>query len=815
MAIDPIESALKKGDAKFEQLQAKTMPFYDKMQQGKFSKSDLKKLKQLYQEQSKVAAKTFEESSKAVEKNARTAARSIVSKSISNKELLNAKELSVILNSAFSKAFQKSADQVKQAVDEAIQGQLEDIKATLDQIQQQMLSEQEVISHIRELMLPSFSALAQIENPDFETLLDPRVRRRFLKKREKSLADEIVTRTVKAIIGYDKLKEEQRTGQFKKRKTSWYNPFSYVTGTVSQLKDLYRRQKFERQFGKLDTVEELGDAYNAMSKKKSKLGQFFESASAAKQFAQSVLFNLSQYNFSEGKIRHGIRPGMGASLAFSTGYGNISARNISSNSSPIARLTSYTANIAKAASKAINKNKKRVDRIERFSVESTRQRMREFLQMDEWSQTKSNLQSMLGYYLNPFKSISAKIYKIAKDQYIDRLRAKAKSDKEQAKVQEFIKNTRSIEQNSQASGFATRKFEKLREIILSDVKKQWVFNIKNTAAQYYKKVKDRVTKSKAFDKTKSFLKTLGLVYIGAQIINFLQSTMPGWREKVISAIGTGLSEGFKFLANFFLDSLGTILKGTALFMRDNADLIASIILKVVGHVVKAIVDAVFALLFGEKVNPALEETNQQQQTDINTWTKTDQYKQLVDEAAPYYSTRAQAAAAIQNYMSNRGSTQGLAEGFNDVPADSATSVLPQELINKLSSIKNQYGWESGESTINALYAKDKAEGKIDENAVAANSIITSSQKGSAADAVTVNSVDVKSPQEKYNEKKQRDQILAPVTQNPASLSANNEPMPQASGTSSSTSDKGMPIIPNKSTSPDLSLLNGGLLLGDA
>lgn len=800
MANDAISAALAKGEAKYQNLQAKTMPFYEKMQQGKFSKADMKKLKSLYLEQSKTAAKAFEESSKAVEKNAKIASRSIVSKAVSNKQLLNAKELNVIINSAFSKAFQKSADQIKQVVDESLQGQLDDIKAILLAIQASTLSDHEVIAHIREQLLPSFASLAQIENPDFETLLDPRVRRRFLKKREKTLADEIVTRTVKAIISYDKLKEQERLGQFRKRDTKWYNPFSKISETAKSLKDLYRRQRFERQYGKLDVTEEIDDVYRSMTPKQNKLKKFIGQVSALKQFTQSVLFNLSQYDFNTGEIRSS-RLGNERMRAYAgAGYMRSAPAENTSLVSKIAAFYTYpykkvkNSRLGQYLKEELNQ---KLPRREKFSIENTTHSLVKFLKLDEWTQTLSLLKKNFLYHLSPWFNSKDDIYKAAKEKFVARIREKYKDQSD--KVDQFLDRLDDIERNRYNTPQSERAFTKMRSLILKDVKSQWFVNIKHTANRYYQAAKKKLTKSQSFDKAKKVLKTIGYMYLASVIINMLNAVFPTWRESLISAIGKGLEVGIKYGIPAILGAIPAIILTTGKFLIENADSIASITLKIVAAIGESIIKAFLSLLFGDKAKDPehLQDPEQQKRQAIF---KDPEVQKIMKE---HGLTRSN----VNNALSN-----------NHYVRENEEKNLTQKQLEGIAKIQKMTGLGNAEAiVVGPLYkptqaAKD-AINKTKENVEATVKPVVDK----VSEYVPIISTNVSNDQQKAQDAQTNSKLAkTSVTMSPPERQEQQNI--NVSGTSNAGQNKGTTSATQMDTnksSPDLDVINGGLLFNDA
>lgn len=812
MANDVISAALAKGEAKYQRLQAKTMPFYDKMQQGKFSKADMKKLKSLYLEQSKTAATAFEESSKAVEKNAKLASRSIVSKAVSNKQLLNAKELNVIINSAFSKAFQKSADQIKQAVDESLQGQLDDIKTILLAIQASTLSDHEVIAHIREQLLPSFASLAQIENPDFETLLDPRVRRRFLKKREKTLADEIVTRTVKAIIGYDKLKEQERSGQFRKRDTKWYNPFSKISETAKSLKDLYRRQQFERQYGKLDVTEEMDDVYRSMAPKQNKLKKFIGQVSALKQFTQSVLFNLSQYDFDAGEIRSS-RLGNERMRAYA-GIGRMRSAP-AENTSLVSKIAAFYAypykkvKNSKLGQYLKEEISQKLPRREKFSIEGTAHSLVKFLKLDEWTQTLSLLKKNFLYHLSPWFNSKDDIYKAAKEKFVARIREKYKDQSD--KVDQFLARLDDIERNRYNTPQSERAFTKMRSLILKDVRSQWFVNIKHTANRYYQAAKKKLSKSQAFSRAKKIFKTVGYLYLASLIINTLSAVFPNWKENMISAIGEALEFGVTKAVPVLLGAIPAIILATGKFIIDNIDTIAAIAVKVVAAIGSTIIDAFLNLFYSDKMKSVPEKFEDRERTDRQKFLDTDAAKKIMQQ---YNISRTYA----NTYLS--GNQDFINRLFYDEDGNPKLTQEQMDGLEKLKALSKGLGNNNQNRTLT-----EKAKDKLNEGISNLTQTAIKKSEGtvvaplvkSGAELISAKPLTSENDAQKAAESTVANKLANTIATASAEPSHDVQPA-NVVGTSNTGKNSGTTSATNLDTSKsssDLEVINGGLLFNDA
>lgn len=814
MANDPISAALVKGEAKYQQLQAKTMPFYDKMQQGKFSKADMKKLKSLYLEQSKTAAAAFEESSKAVEKNAKLASRSIVSKAVSDKQLLNAKELHVIMNSAFSKAFQKSADQIKQAVDESLQGQLDSIKEILTAIQATILSDQEVIAHIREQLLPSFASLAQIENPDFETLLDPRVRRRFLKAREKTLADEIVTRTVKAIIGYDKLKEQEKSGQFKKRTTKWYNPLSKITGTVQSLKDLYKRQQFERQYGKLNAVNELDDVYKSIDSKQTGLKKFINQVSSLKQFTQSVLFNLSQYDLDKGQIRSDRFRNQRLRHAFAgeRDYGYSIQNTPSSIVSRVAAFYAYPVKKVKD-SKLGQIIKEKIDeklpRREKFSIEETSRSLIKFLKLDRWTQTLDLLKKNFLYHISPLYNTKDSYYEIAKEKFVERIKEKYKETPQ--KVDQFLDRLEDIERNRYNTPQAERAFIKMRSLIMKDVRSQWFVNIKHTANRYYQAAKKRLTKSQAFSRAKKIFKTVGYLYLASLIINTLSAVFPNWKENVISAIGEALEFGATKAVPVLLGAIPAIILATGKFIIDNIDTIAAIAVKVVAAIGSTIIDAFLNLFYSDKMKSVPDKFEDREKADRQKFLDTEAAQKIMQQ---YNISRTYA----NTYLS--GNQDFINRLFYD---EDGNLKLTQEQMDGLEKLKALSGGLGNNNQNRTLV--EKAKDTVSEGLSNLAQTAVKKSEGTVLEPIAKRGVELVSAKPMTSENDSQKAAESTLTNKLANTTATATVEPthdvqptNVVGTSNTGKNSGTTSSTNLDTSKsssDLEVINGGLLFNDA
>lgn len=771
MATDAIESALKKGDAKFAQLQAKTMPFYDKMEQGKFSKADLKQLKTLYLEQSKSAAKTFEECSKAIEKNAKSAVKSIVSKSIANKELLNTKELSVILNSSFSKSFQKSASTIQQVVDQTIQEQLIDINKVLTELQQQIISDHEVISHIREMLLPSFSELAKIKNPDFETLLDPKVRRRFLKAREETLADSIVGRIAKVFNQYNKLSQKKQQLSQKKKAQDLQSK------DAKQPKSSFVNQiHFERYLPRFFAIQHMvSSALGVLYRIKSKL--FSVRSSKAKPLAHIDLESADSSTI----------------------------KNISQSSSLLTKVYSYF---------GLNQDK---ERVERFSIKRTQDQ----INLADKKLLLADLKNLMLDQVTPFRQMSNKLYYAMRDYYLDILSKKAKTDQDKVQLQEFIVSIKKIESERYNNDKQQRRFGKLRSIIISDVKRQWLKNIKRTA-NHYSAVVQRIKKSKIGSKAKKAAKIIGFAYLAALIVKTLDRYFPNWKQDTVNAVKTGLKAGFEFLGNFLIEHIPQILEGTMKFIMNNVPLILKVIKAVLVHVLKTIVDGVFSL-FGIKQS---DYVNEEQVKTAKEFFDSRQGQEVLSELEKVKPENIKNVRQFaQNYLGNDIQRDRIEKQYKN---DASMQPLLKELrqlvksnvfVNSADSQSNT-GKASIATTTNNSTSDIASNATVDDKAVAINPIINNTanslNKENAIVTAASNPVADSSRQAREKEKALNTISTKTLSQDPKAIASEsnaiNTSMPSQFKNSTQSGRAG---ASTQVVSPDLSLLNGGLLLNDA
>ncbi len=581
MANDPIASALAKGDAKFQSLQAKTSPIYDKMENGTFSRADLKALKALYAEQSKAAAKTFEESTKAIEKSAKVASESIVKKAVKGNQLLNTKELNVIIKSAYAKAYQQSAEQLKSIMDDALQGLTERVDQKIEELKKLVVSDQAVINQINEFAIkamPTLDKIAAIKNADFETLLDPRVRRRFLKARDKTLADEIVTRT---LIGVKRILDGQDIDDDSSRKKSkWKNPISKA---VDQVKSIYK------------------DENKSTASSQKLLTKTLQTATTLKSFVQSVMFRLNQLQYSNNMA---LALPNGGEISYNTMYDITSqfadqvALDDDSNQAKaqynFEELKDRIRGFISEGFERVNQDKEGKERV---NIDALAQRMRSTLRLDKIEQSLDSIKNKtVPLIKRPVDQVNHLVYTFAKETHIKNLEQKYKDHPE--RLEKFLKKLERVESRKDKGKRGLASFEKMRATIMKDVRKQWQINIKRSATSYYNTITNRAKRSAALTKAKKVAKFVGFMYLAALLLKGLRTFFPNWRETLSETIGNTTKAVLSTSLDFAEKYLPTIMSETAKFMINNTGRIAKLVFVVTKHVLGTIVDEFIRLLFG-------------------------------------------------------------------------------------------------------------------------------------------------------------------------------------------------------------------------
>lgn len=146
---DPIKAAKTKAARKWDKLESQTVPLYGKISSGKATDEDFKKLAKLYDDQSKLASKTFQQSLDAAKASAKDHVKATVKKSVKAKQLLSTPELQRLLETTISIVLEKSADLIRTAVSEALEENIDQVTTLIKDVRRMQVKNDEVLYRLR------------------------------------------------------------------------------------------------------------------------------------------------------------------------------------------------------------------------------------------------------------------------------------------------------------------------------------------------------------------------------------------------------------------------------------------------------------------------------------------------------------------------------------------------------------------------------------------------------------------------------------------------------------------------------------------
>lgn len=148
--MDPIKAAKTKAAKKWAKLDSETVPLYENLSTGKATEADIQKLSKLYKAQSKLASDTFNEALDAARESTRQSVRKTIRSSVKAKQLLSTPELKRLLETTSIVVLQKSADIIRVAVNEALDGTLERVERLIRDVRRMQVKNDEVLVRLRQ-----------------------------------------------------------------------------------------------------------------------------------------------------------------------------------------------------------------------------------------------------------------------------------------------------------------------------------------------------------------------------------------------------------------------------------------------------------------------------------------------------------------------------------------------------------------------------------------------------------------------------------------------------------------------------------------
>lgn len=557
--MDPIKAAKSKAAKKWAKLDSETVPLYENLSNGKATEADIKKLSELYSKQSKLASDTFNEAVKAAKDSARQSVKKIVKSSVKAKQLLSTPELRKLLETTTIIALQKSADLIRTAVYEALDGTIERVERLIRDVRRMQVKNDEVLVRLRQNSFAGFFSKSSLDTAS---------------KNNKASA--------KAKIATDRQSKRQ-----------WLA--SLVFG------------KKDENANVIDTPEKLAEAVSnkvissitVLEKFKAQAQQEFYARALTATDSRSVKARLLQAKSTSEEF-----------LQRAIDYLDNNKRKISDyifNKDSFAyksfiRLLNSEADIQ---SEFTVRTAEQVDKMEKLenAVYGYRE-LDEDYRDDELEQAR---REEANFGDKVFTAVAKAFDNYVGGAFFDKAQASfAKSVAEinhddledvQGKLDAFVidiedkiaKNNKKIGGDRKQARIYEKAYERYRSIVMRDLKRQWIKEAKDKLAYVRRRIKRQTNRvSKIF-------KWFTIAYLASVVINSLNSFMPKWKEELWDWMtGQGaeyLKEGGEKVGSL----LGKAITTTLGFLWDHKKEIFDFLTGVVKGMMESIVRAGLSL----------------------------------------------------------------------------------------------------------------------------------------------------------------------------------------------------------------------------
>ena len=549
---DPIKAAKNKAAKKWAKLDSQTVPLYGKISSGKATDADFKKLAKLYEEQSKLASDTFQQSLDAAKASARDHVKATVKQSVKANQLLSTPELQRLLETTISIVLEKSADLIRTAVSEAFEENMDQVARLIKDVRRMQVKNDEVLIRLRKNATISFSTPNFFQNlvngekrktfrerfadlfPSMPKLPSFRKKKDEISKDIERLAELIAAKVTVALTAFDEFKT-------KAQRTLWDkllnrdNPKS-VKSRVEQAK-LIAEEFLKR------VLEFLKDKKRAVS---------------------DYLFGPDSF------IRRSFDKLFDKQDRIDSAYAVRTAEQIDSTE----KLT-----------QAIYDYKSLDDQYQDEELDKAREQEATF---------SDTLFSLASNVLD--KVTGGRLFKNAKDNFAARVSENTRED-----FADIERKLTSIESHLDAAKDTSKgifnkyksykAYFRYRNIVFRDAKKQF----SDAAKEKLDYVRRRVRRYGS--NIWKFAKWFGIAYLASLVINSLQKIMPTWREDLKSWMSNEgaeyLEKGGKATGEFIGQAIGATLK----YMAQNSTQILGFMWDVLKGMTSSILDAVL-LAFG-------------------------------------------------------------------------------------------------------------------------------------------------------------------------------------------------------------------------
>lgn len=556
--MDPIKAAKSKAAKKWAKLDSETVPLYENLSNGKATEADIKKLSELYSKQSKLASDTFNEAVKAAKDSARQSVKKAVKSSVKAKQLLSTPELRKLLETTTIIALQKSADLIRTAVYEALDGTIERVERLIRDVRRMQVKNDEVLVRLRQNSFAGFFSKSSLDTA----------------KSNKA--------SVKAKIATDRQSKRQ-----------------WLASLVFDKKD--------ENANVIDTPEKLAEAVSnkvvssitVLEKFKAQAQQEFYARALTATDSRSVKARLLQAKSTSEEF-----------LQRAIDYLDNNKRRISDyifNKDSFAyksfiRLLNSEADIQ---SEFTVRTAEQVDKMEKLenAVYGYRE-LDEDYRDDELEQAR---REEANFGDKVFTAVAKAFDTYVDGAFFDKAQASfVKSVAEinhddledvQGKLDAFVidiedkiaKNNKKIGGDRKQARIYEKAYERYRSIVMRDLKRQWIKEAKDKLAYVRRRIKRQTNRvSKIF-------KWFTIAYLASVVINSLNSFMPKWKEELWDWMtGQGaeyLKEGGEKVGSL----LGKAITTTLGFLWDHKKEIFDFLTGVVKGMMESIVRAGLSL----------------------------------------------------------------------------------------------------------------------------------------------------------------------------------------------------------------------------
>lgn len=557
--MDPIKAAKSKAAKKWAKLDSETVPLYENLSNGKATEADIKKLSELYAKQSKLASDTFNEAVKAAKDSARKSVKNTVKSSVKAKQLLSTPELKRLLETTSIIVLQKSADLIRTAVYEALDGTIERVERLIRDVRRMQVKNDEVLVRLRQNSFAGFFARSSSDASNKDA-----------KKQAKAklTAEKQTKRQWLASLLFGKKDDEQNAIDTPEKLAEAVS--NKVVSSITVL------EKFKAQAQQEFYIRAL-TATDAKSVK----ARLLQAKSTSEEFLQRAIDYLgnnkrriSDYIFNKD------------SFAYKS----------------FTRLLNSEANIQ---SEFTVRTAEQVENMEKLqeAVYDYR-KLDEDYRDDELEQAR---REEANFGDKVFTAVAKAFDNYVGGAFFDKAQASfAKSlselhyedlDEVQGKLDAFVidiedkisKNNKKIGGDKKQLKIYEKAYERYRSIVMRDLKRKWIKEAKDKLAYVRRRIKRQTNRvSKLF-------KWFTLAYLASVVINSLNSFMPKWKEELWDWMtGQGaeyLKEGGEKVGSL----LGKAITSTLGFIWDHKSEIFSFLTGVVKGMMESIVRAVLSL----------------------------------------------------------------------------------------------------------------------------------------------------------------------------------------------------------------------------